>query len=67
MNVPYELPDIFMVILITYNGTENHLIAAWSRVQPRIAPSSGEANCMLACVESQKHWGSFTCARDQNK
>ena len=77
MNVSNVLPDIFMVILITYNGTQcsdetnqivlttdadwatckesgrsnsggtlqlgDHLIAAWSRVQPRIALSSGEA------------------------
>ena len=36
----------------------NHLIAVWSRVQPRIALSSGEAE--LACVELRKLWGSFT-------
>ena len=57
-----------MVTLTTFNGPQfrkkrggtlqlvKHLIAAWSRVQPRVAPSSGEAGSyagMLGISENQ--------------
>ena len=40
---------------------EDHLIAARSRIQPRIALSSVRVRqcCMLACGMFRKHWGLF--------
>ena len=38
----------------------DHLIAAWSRVQPRIALVLVRRSCMLACMEFRKLWVSFT-------
>ena len=38
----------------------NHLVAAWSRVQPRIALSSGEAELHAGLREISETLGSFT-------